>query len=127
MIKESKHIGKVWISIVCVILGILLALQFKSVRENAVDPLNATRAQTLQTLLNEEREENDRLQSQNRELQQEVQSYREAAANEDTSGSQTMLDEIARLEKKARAEQQPRKKFELAQQIKEKRQLLEKV
>ena len=99
MIKESKHIGKVWISIVCVILGILLALQFKSVRENAVDPLNTARAQTLQTLLNEEREENDRLQSQNRELQQEVQSYREAAANEDTSGSQTMLDEIARLEK----------------------------
>ena len=74
MIKESKHIGKVWISIVCVILGILLALQFKSVRENAVDPLNTARAQTLQTLLNEEREENDRLQSQNRELQQEVQS-----------------------------------------------------
>ena len=27
--KESKHIGKVSISVVCVILGILLALQFK--------------------------------------------------------------------------------------------------
>ena len=32
--KASKHIGKVSISVVCVILGILLALQFKSVREN---------------------------------------------------------------------------------------------
>lgn len=39
--KESKHIGKVSISVVCVILGILLALQFKSVRENnQIDALN---------------------------------------------------------------------------------------
>ena len=55
--KESKHIGKVSISVVCVILGILLALQFKSVKENAVvDNLNTTRVQTLQELLDEERE-----------------------------------------------------------------------
>lgn len=41
--KESKHIGKVSISVVCVILGILLALQFKSVRENnQIDALNTT-------------------------------------------------------------------------------------
>ncbi len=52
--KESKHIGKVSISVVCVILGILLALQFKSVRENnQIDALNTTRVQTLQNLLDE--------------------------------------------------------------------------
>ena len=54
--KESKHIGKVSISVVCVILGILLALQFKSVRENnQIDALNTTRVQTLQNLLDETR------------------------------------------------------------------------
>ena len=94
--KESKHIGKVWISVVCVILGILLALQYKSVRENAVvDDLNTTRVQTLQELLDEERQVNDRLEQQTKELQRELQAYRIAAAEGESGNQQALLDENA--------------------------------
>lgn len=96
--KESKHIGKVSISVVCVILGILLALQFKSVRENnQIDALNTTRVQTLQNLLDETREQNDRLSEQVKEMRKEVQSYREAAAGSSEQSDQALLDEIAHL------------------------------
>lgn len=94
--KESKHIGKVSISIACLVLGILLAMQFKSVQQNSVvDDLNTTRVQTLQELLDDEREENSRLRAQLQEAENEVQTYREAAANSDTEGSQALLDELA--------------------------------
>ena len=97
--KESKHIGKVSISVVCVILGILLALQFKSVRENnQIDALNTTRVQTLQNLLDETREQNDRLSEQVKEMRKEVQSYREAAAGSSEQSDQALLDEIANLQ-----------------------------
>ena len=97
--KESKHIGKVSISVVCVILGILLALQFKSVRENnQIDALNTTRVQTLQNLLDETREQNDRLSEQVKEMRKEVQSYREAAAGSSEQSDQALLDEIAHLQ-----------------------------
>ena len=97
--KESKHIGKVSISVVCVILGILLALQFKSVRENnQIDALNTTRVQTLQNLLDETREQNDRLSEQVKEMRKEVQSYREAAAGSSEQRDQALLDEIAHLQ-----------------------------
>ena len=97
--KESKHIGKVSISVVCVILGILLALQFKSVRENnQIDALNTTRVQTLQNLLDETREQNDRLSEQVKEMRKEVQSYREAAAGISEQSDQALLDEIAHLQ-----------------------------
>ena len=97
--KESKHIGKVSISVVCVILGILLALQFKSVRENTqVDGLNTTRVQTMQNLLDEAREQNDRLLEQVKEMRKEVQSYREAAAGSSEQSDQALLDEIAYLQ-----------------------------
>ena len=97
--KESKHIGKVSISVVCVILGILLALQFKSVRENnQVDGLKTTRVQTMQNLLDEAREQNDRLLEQVKEMRKEVQSYREAAAGSSEQSDQALLDEIAYLQ-----------------------------
>ena len=97
--KESKHIGKVSISVVCVILGILLALQFKSVRENnQVDGLNTTRVQTMQNLLDEAREQNDRLLEQVKEMRKEVQSFREAAAGSGEQSDQALLDEIAYLQ-----------------------------
>lgn len=97
--KESKHIGKVSISVVCVILGILLALQFKSVKENAaVDNLNTTRVQTLQELLDEAREVNGRLEEQNKELHRELQSYRIAAADSDGENNRALLDENAQLQ-----------------------------
>ncbi len=101
-VKESKHIGKLSISIVCVVLGILLALQFKSVKENsAVDSLNTTRVQTLQELLNEEKLATSRLEEQNKELQKELQAYREAAADDETENKQVLLDENAQLQKAA--------------------------
>lgn len=100
MNRESKHIGKVSISIVCVILGVLLSLQLKSVRENAVaDDWNGNRMQTLQTLLDEERETNARQAERIDELEDEVQMYRQAAAS--GGREETLLDEIARLEKLA--------------------------
>lgn len=102
MKNQSKHIGKLSISVVCVVLGILLSLQFKSVKENTlVDSLNTTRVQTMQNLLDEEREENDRLVSQVDELKKELQIYREAAADESADNTQVLLDEIARLQKAA--------------------------
>ena len=100
MSRESKHIGKASISIVCVILGVLLSLQFKSVRENAAaEDWNSSRMQTLQTLLDEERETNARQAERIEELEKEVQTYREAAAS--GGREETLLDEIARLEKLA--------------------------
>ena len=100
--KESRHIGKGSISVVCMILGILLALQLKGVRENAtVDNLNTTRLQTLQGLLDSQREDNDRLQQQVKDLRKEVQSYRQAAADEGTQNDQALLDEVGQLQKAA--------------------------
>lgn len=100
--KESRHIGKVSISVVCVVLGILLAMQFKSVRQNSVvDNLNTTRVQTLQELLDDEREENTRLQAQLKESEAEVQAYREAAADSGAENNQAMLDELAFYRKAA--------------------------
>ena len=100
--KESRHIGKVSISVVCMILGILLALQLKGVRENAtVDNPNTTRLQTLQGLLDSQREDNDRLQQQVKDLRKEVQSYRQAAADEGTQNDQALLDEVGQLQKAA--------------------------
>lgn len=102
MKKQSKHIGKVSISVVCVVLGILLSLQFKSVKENTlVDDLNSTRVQTMQALLDEEREENDQLMSQVEDLKKELQTYREAAADASVDEKQVLLDEIAQLQKTA--------------------------
>ena len=95
MKKESKHIGKVSIGIVCVILGILLSLQYKSVRENSVvDDLNNTRVQTMQALLDDAREDIDRLEEQNGLLQQELQTYREAAAEENGDQDGVLLEEL---------------------------------
>lgn len=89
--KESKHIGKVSISVVCVILGILLALQFKSVREKQPDRrFEYDRVQTLQNLLDETREQNDRLSEQVKEMRKEMQSYREAAAGSSEQSDQAL-------------------------------------
>lgn len=100
MDKESKYIGKASISIVCVILGILLSLQLKSVQENAAaDDWNTNRMQRLQILLDEERETNARQKERIEELEEEVQTYRQAAAG--GGREETFLDEIARLEKLA--------------------------
>ncbi len=100
--KETKHMGKISISVVCVILGILLALQFKSVKENGmVDDLNTTRVQTMQKLLDEEREDKDRLEARISELEEEIQTYREAAADENVENDQALLSEIEHWKKAA--------------------------
>ncbi len=100
--KETKHIGKISISVVCVILGILLALQLKSVKENgSVDDLSAMRIQTLQELLDEGREDKDRLEERIKELEEEIQAYREAAADENVGNDQALLSEIEHWKKAA--------------------------
>lgn len=54
--------------------------------------------QTLQNLLDETREQNDRLSEQVKEMRKEVQSYREAAAGSSEQSDQALLDEIAHLQ-----------------------------
>ena len=99
--KDSKFIEKLSISIVCVILGILLSLQFKSVKENsAVDDVSATRIQTLQGLLDEARDTNVRMEEQIGELQKELQGYRDAAAKDDAY-DEALVKEITHLQKAA--------------------------
>ena len=60
--------------------------------------MNTTRVQTLQNLLDETREQNDRLSEQVKEMRKEVQSYREAAAGSSEQSDQALLDEIAHLQ-----------------------------
>ena len=54
--------------------------------------------QTMQNLLDEAREQNDRLLEQVKEMRKEVQSYREAAAGSSEQSDQALLDEIAYLQ-----------------------------
>lgn len=99
MKREGTQIGKFSISIVCVILGVLLALQFKSVRQNneALEP-NAGRLQTLQRLLDDSREENDHLKARVEELNRELETYRTAAVGGAEKDERALLDELARLQ-----------------------------
>jgi uncharacterized protein YlxW (UPF0749 family) len=96
MEKINNRGGKISISIVCVILGLLFAVQFKSVRANgAADSLNTTRAETLQSLLNDERENNGKPKDQVTSLEKELTIYRDAANGE---SSDELMSKISELE-----------------------------
>ncbi|SMC41439.1 DUF881 domain-containing protein [Papillibacter cinnamivorans] len=79
----QKKLGGFSIGAVCVLLGFLLTLQFKSVKANTVtDETNATRVETLQSLLNEERTKNDELSEQIEQYKTELDRYHEDAAKQ---------------------------------------------
>ncbi|MEA4814648.1 MAG: DUF881 domain-containing protein [Oscillospiraceae bacterium] len=100
MEKFNRHGGKVSISVVCIILGLLFAMQFKGVRANSTtDSLNTTRAQTLQELLNEERESNEKQKTQIESLEKELAIYRDAASSDESNDE--LMARISELEMEA--------------------------
>lgn len=79
----QKKMGAFSIGAVCVLLGFLLALQFKSVKANtAADSTHALRVETLQELLNEARVKNDELAEQIRQSKIELDRYHNEAAEQ---------------------------------------------
>lgn len=100
MEKFNRHGGKVSISVVCIILGLLFAMQLKGVKaNNTTDSLNTTRAQTLQELLNEERESSEKQRTQIESLEKELAIYRDAAS--DSESSDELMARISELEMEA--------------------------
>lgn len=93
MLKHLKK-GSLSIGAVCILLGFLVALQFRSVKVHSVDDTtSATRVETLQELLNEERSKNDTLEEQAKQYKDELDRYHEDAASK---GSYTgaLMDEL---------------------------------
>lgn len=99
--KSRKNTGEIAIGAVCVLLGILLAVQLRSVQVNsAEDATNAGRLETLQNLYNDAQDKNEELQSQLAQTAAELQSYRDAAAS-GSSESEALRAEVDKLELQA--------------------------
>ena len=94
----GKRRGGEWsITVVCVLLGFLLALQLKSVRLNAAaDTTNAGRLETLQELYNAMSDQKAGLEQQIAQMQAELEEYRNQAA--DGAGGEALKAEVDRLE-----------------------------
>ncbi len=94
----GKNKGSVAIGFVCVLLGFLLTLQFKSVLKNGVqDTLQDERAENLWQDLNDEREKTDALRGQVSQYKEELDRFREEAA---TTGNYAsfLLEELTKAE-----------------------------
>lgn len=100
--KEKKwHRGELAIGVVCVGLGILLAVQLRSVKVNSAQSVSdAGRMETLQRLYNDTLDQKEALESQVASLQMELQTYREAAAS-GSSQNEALKAEVDRLEMEA--------------------------
>lgn len=82
MNKTRRNLGELAIGGLCVLLGIFLAVQLRSVQVNsAADATNAGRLETLQDLYNETVDKNEALKAQLDQTQTELQSYRDQAAS----------------------------------------------
>lgn len=94
----GKRRGGEWsITVVCVLLGFLLALQLKSVKLNAAaDTTNAGRLETLQELYNAMSDQKAGLEQQIAQMQAELEAYRSQAA--DGAGGEALKGEVDRLE-----------------------------
>ncbi|MEG2857732.1 MAG: hypothetical protein RR994_03845, partial [Clostridia bacterium] len=64
MVAMKNKAGKITIFVVCLMLGFLLALQFKSVRFNASQAQQPSRNEQLTQLLMDERKRSDSLDKQ---------------------------------------------------------------
>ena len=80
MTKTGKR-GQLAVMAVCAVVGFLLAAQLRSVKLTAAaDATSAARLETLQTLYNEEVDQNRDLERQLDQVRQELAAYREEAA-----------------------------------------------
>ena len=99
--KTKKNRGELAIGAVCVVLGILLAVQLRSVKVNsAADAAGAGRLETLQNLYNDEVDKSEKLQAQLDQTEAELQTYRDAAAS-GSSQSEALKAELSKLQMEA--------------------------
>ena len=99
--KRKKNWGELAIGGVCVLLGILLAVQLRSVKVNsAADATNTGRLETLQQLYNETVDSLESTRAQLEQAQAELQTYRDAAAS-GSSESEALRAEVDKLEMEA--------------------------
>ena len=98
MRRQMQNKGELAGMVVCVVVGFLLAAQLRSVKlAGAADATNASRLETLQNLYNEVVDQKDGLADQVKQLQGELELYREQAASGE-AGSQALKAELEQLE-----------------------------
>ncbi len=98
MEKNKKNRGELSIGVVCMLLGILLAVQLRSVKVNtAASATNTGRLETLQGMYNETKDMLDSTQAQLAETQKELQRFREEAASGGSTG-EALKAEVDKLE-----------------------------
>ena len=98
MRRQMQNKGELAVMVVCVVVGFLLAAQLRSVKlAGAADATNASRLETLQNLYNEVVDQKDGLADQVKQLQGELELYREQAASGE-AGSQALKAELEQLE-----------------------------
>lgn len=99
--KAKKNKGELAIGVVCVILGVLLAVQLRSVKVNtAENSAAAGRLETLQGLYNETLDKLDATQAELNASQAELQKFREEAAS-GSSFNEALKSEVEQLELQA--------------------------
>ncbi|MEG1857192.1 MAG: DUF881 domain-containing protein, partial [Pseudoflavonifractor sp.] len=98
---KMKNKGELAIGGVCILLGVLISVQLRSVKVNSADSAaSAGRLETLQGLYNESADKNKALQDQLGQAQAELASFRnEAAAG--GGASEALKAEVERLEMEA--------------------------
>ena len=94
---KKRHIGEYAVTVVCVVLGFLLALQLKSVQRNTAEGTSPGRLETLQERYNDLSDQNKGLEEQVAQLQSELDAYRDQAASGGAAG-EALRAEVERLE-----------------------------
>lgn len=101
MEKVKKNRGELAIGVVCILLGVLLAVQLRSVKvNNEQSAASAGRLETLQEMYNDAKDQLDASQTQLTETQAELQKFREEAAS-GSSQSEALKAEVDKLELQA--------------------------
>ena len=98
MEKSKKNRGELAIGVVCLLLGVLLAIQLRSVKFNKLNSgAGSERLETLQSMYNEQRDKLDSTQEQLDAAQAELQKFRDEVA---TGGglTGTLRAEVEKLE-----------------------------
>ena len=96
--ERKKGHGELAIGAVCVVLGILLSVQLRSVKVNSAEGAAETgRLETLQSLYNDTLDQKEALEAQVAALQTELQTYRESAAS-GSSQNEALKAEVDKLE-----------------------------
>ena len=99
MRRQMQNKGELAVMVVCVVVGFLLAAQLRSVKlAGAADATNASRLEPLQNLYNEVVDQKDGLADQVKQLQGELELYREQAASGE-AGSRALKAELEQRDK----------------------------